>query len=407
MTARVAFALAVLVSTTAVRGQSVSKPEDAVRFATFNASLNRDTAGGLVRDLSTPDNPQAKNVAEVIQRVRPDVLLVNEFDFDPDGRAAELFQKNYLGVGQNGAEPIAYPYRFTAEVNTGVASGRDLDNDGRVVTAPGSRGYGNDAIGFGMFPGQYGMVIYSMFPIDRGGVREFQKLLWKDMPGALLPTRADGSPWYDAGDLAVLRLSSKSHWDVPIAVGGQTVHVLASHPTPPAFDGPEDRNGKRNHDEIRLWADYLTGGSDAEYLRRALPPGAAIDPPGSFVVLGDMNADPVDGGSIAGTIQQLLKHPRVNAEAVPQSDGAKEASADQGGMNADHKGAPEFDTADFPDKSVGNLRVDYALPSKDLVVAGKGVYWPKRGDGLARLVRMSPEAATSDHRLVYVDLKRP
>lgn len=408
MTARVALALTVLATTTTVvRDQSVPKPENAVRFATFNASLNRESAGGLVRDLATPDNPQARNVAEVIQRVRPDVLLVNEFDFDPDGRAAELFQKNYLGVAQNGAEPITYPYQFTAEVNTGVASGRDLDNDGTVVTDPGARGYGNDAIGFGLFPGQYGMVIYSKFPIDRGGVRQFQKLLWKDMPGALLPTKPDGSPWYDAGDLAVLRLSSKSHWDVPITVGGKVVHVLASHPTPPAFDGPEDRNGKRNHDEIRLWADYLTGGSNAEYLRRALPPGAAADPPGSFVILGDMNADPVDGGSIEGTIQQLLKHPRVNADAVPQSGGAKEAADDQGGLNADHKGAPEFDTADFPDKSVGNLRVDYVLPSKDLDVVGKGVFWPSRADDLARLVRMSPEVATSDHRLVYVDLKRP
>jgi 3-phytase len=30
-----------------------------VRFATYNASLNRNAAGDLVRDLSTPDNPQA------------------------------------------------------------------------------------------------------------------------------------------------------------------------------------------------------------------------------------------------------------------------------------------------------------------------------------------------------------
>jgi len=34
------------------RAQDARKP---VRFATFNASLNRDTAGRLVRDLSSPD----------------------------------------------------------------------------------------------------------------------------------------------------------------------------------------------------------------------------------------------------------------------------------------------------------------------------------------------------------------
>jgi hypothetical protein len=43
-----------------------------------------------------------------------------------------------------------------------------------------------------------------------------------------------------------------------VKVGGKTIHVLASHPTPPTFDGAEDRNGKRNHDEIRFWRDYIS-----------------------------------------------------------------------------------------------------------------------------------------------------
>ncbi len=77
-----------------------------VRFATFNPSLNRFNAGDLINDLFTPNNAQARAVAEIIQRTRPDVLLINEFDFDPNGTAAVLFQENYLGVSQNGAEPI-------------------------------------------------------------------------------------------------------------------------------------------------------------------------------------------------------------------------------------------------------------------------------------------------------------
>ena len=48
-----------------------------LKFATFNASLNRNTEGQLVTDLSTPDNVQAQNVAEIIQRVNPDILLIN------------------------------------------------------------------------------------------------------------------------------------------------------------------------------------------------------------------------------------------------------------------------------------------------------------------------------------------
>jgi 3-phytase len=77
-----------------------------VRFATFNASLNRATEGALVTDLSTPDNAQAQNVAETIQRVNPDILLINEFDYVAGGRAVRLFLDNYLSRGHNGSRPI-------------------------------------------------------------------------------------------------------------------------------------------------------------------------------------------------------------------------------------------------------------------------------------------------------------
>ena len=137
-----------------------------VRFATFNASLNRGAAGQLVEHLSTPDNAQAQAVAEIIQRTRPDVLLINEFDFVAGGVAAELFQKNYLSVSQNEADPIEYGYYFVAPSNTGIPSGFDLNNDGSV-------GGPDDAFGFGFFPGQFGMAVYSRYPINEDGIRTF------------------------------------------------------------------------------------------------------------------------------------------------------------------------------------------------------------------------------------------
>ncbi len=375
---------------------AATQAADTVRFATFNASLNRDKAGDLVRDLSTTENVQAGNVAEIVQRVRPDILLINEFDYDPEGKAVVLFRKNYLKVGRNGTEPIDYPYHYTAEVNTGLPSGVDLDNDGKVAGQAGSRGYGNDAFGFGQFPGQYGMVVYSRFPIDAKRVASFQKLRWKDVPGALAPKKPDGSPYYSDAAWDIFRLPSKSHWDVPIALPHGEVHLLVSHPTPPAFDGPERRNVKRNHDEIRLWADFLTGGDASKYL-------GSPTPPARFVLMGDQNADPVDGASENGAILQLLKHPRIDATFIPASEGGAEASDRQGQKNATHKGVPAQDTADFADGGVGNLRVDYVLPSKGLKVTGGGVFWPKESDPLSRLVKMSP-VASSDHRLVYIDV---
>ena len=120
-----------------------------------------------------------------------------------------------------------------------------------------------------------------------------------------------------------------------------------------------------------------------------------------------MNADPVDGGSVPGAISQLLEHPKVDASFIPTSRGASEASKVQGGANNAQKGRAEHDTADFDDRSVGNLRADYVLPSKVLTILGGGVFWPASSDPLARLVVMTPTAASSDHRLVYLDVKAP
>jgi Endonuclease/Exonuclease/phosphatase family len=355
---------------------ATAAPPADVRVATFNASLNRAAEGELVADLSTPDDPQAREVAEVVQRVRPDVLLINEFDHAP--AAVDLFRDNYLERGQNGAEPIEYPHAFIAPSNTGVPSGFDLDNDGSV-------GGPNDALGFGAFPGQYGMLVLSRFPIDTGAVRTFQRFLWKDLPGARLP-----AGFYSPEELAVLPLASKSHWDVPVRIGDRTLHVLTSHPTPPTFDGPEDRNGLRNADEIAFWRLYVQPGpGDAFYddngRRGGLRDGER------FVIMGDQNSDPFDGDSLPGAAQQILTAHRV-IDPAPGSDGGVEAA------NEGHRGDPRLDTADFSEPVPGNLRVDYVLPSSPMGVRGSGVFWPVATDPLARL------NDTSDHHLVWVDL---
>jgi 3-phytase len=379
-----------------------------VRFATFNASLNRGTAGALVADLSTPGNAQAQTIAEIVQRTRPDVLLINEFDFVEGGVAAQLFQQNYLSVGHNGADPIEYGYRFVAPSNTGIASGFDLNNNGQIVTVPGAPGYGDDALGFGAFPGQFGMAVYSRYPIDYQSIRTFQHFLWKDMPGALLPDDpATPAPadWYSPAELDIFRLSSKSHWDIPIRIGNHAVHFLVSHPTPPVFDGPEDRNGRRNFDEIRLWADYVVPGRggyiyDDQGGRGGLVPGA------QFVIAGDQNSDPVDGDSVPGSAQLLLDNPRINARFTPTSDGAVEAAALQGGANLTHLGDPASDTADFADNAPGNLRADYVLPSKQLQITDGAVFWPVLADPLSRLTGVFP-FPSSDHRLVWIGVSLP
>jgi endonuclease/exonuclease/phosphatase family metal-dependent hydrolase len=363
-----------------------------LRVATFNVSLNRAQEGRLREDLATGEDPQIRAVAEVIQLNNPDVLLLNEFDHDEDGEGVDLFREKYLEVSQNGKSPVFYPYAFTAPVNTGVPSGHDLNRDGTV-------GGPDDAWGFGEFPGQYGMVILSRHPILTEQVRTFQNLRWADMPSSLLPTE-----FYGPEIARELRLSSKSHWDVPVRVGTSTLHVLASHPTPPSFDGPEKRNQRRNSDEIRLWADYLSPGRRSHWIVDDAGTRGGLAPNEQFVLLGDLNSDPRDGDSWPGAIDQLLSHPRIQ-DTKPRSEGAVEAAEAQGGANLDHSGDPRFDTADFQDDPApGNLRVDYVLPSRPLQVVSSAVYWPQSGRPGSELTGTFP-FPTSDHRLVRVDLQ--
>jgi 3-phytase len=397
-----ATALGVAPPSTAATTTEGSGPPSVVRFATFNASLNRNVEGELIQHLSTPGNAQAATVAEIIQRTRPDVLLINEFDFDPDGTAARLFQQNYLSLPHNGAAAIEYPYRFVAPSNTGIPSGLDLNNDGSV-------GGPDDAFGFGFFPGQFGMAVYSMHPIEVDDVRTFQTFLWADMPGALLPddpSTPEPADWFSAEELGAVRLSSKSHWDLPIDIDGRIVHFLVSHPTPPVFDGPEDRNGRRNHDEIRFWADYVTPGQASAYIYDDAGRRGGLAPGARFVIAGDQNADPLDGDSVPGAAQLLLDHPRVNTSVTPASEGAVDASERQGGANLTHRGDPALDTADFADSAPGNLRVDYVLPSRPLRILDGAVFWPTAEDPLFRLVGDFP-FPSSDHRLVWIDVAVP
>lgn len=393
-------------------------PKD-VRFSTFNVSMFRASEGELAADLADADDEQqdreVRNVTEIIQRQRPDVLLLNEFDHDPEGVALQRFQDNFLAVGQGGADPIDYPHAMVFASNTGIASGFDLNNDGQVGES--GRAYGDDSFGFGEFRGQYGFALLSKHPIATDAVRSFQEFRWADMPGALLPDdpeTPEPSDWYSPEELEVFRLSSKNHVDVPVLVGSRAVHVLASHPTPPSFDGPEDRNGKRNHDEIRFWADYVSPGKRSRYIYDDEGEYGGLRPGAAFVVMGDLNADPADDGSgIAGAADQIVEH-RFVRDPEPASAGAVEASEVQGGTNQTHEGDPALDTADFADGpgSGGNLRVDYVLPARPLRVLDAGVFWPRQDNPLFRLTGVYSQAYTngfpsSDHRMVWVDLAVP
>lgn len=330
---------------------------DPLRIATYSPDLSRDGPGLLLRDLTRSGNKTDKQIAAVVQVItgtRPDILLLTDFDWDYDGRALAALAALLAGAG------LDYPYRFAARPNTGMATGLDLNMDGRLNTD-------SDAQGFGAFTGQGGMAILSRHPI--GPVADYSDYLWRDLPGNLMPPLPDDVR-------AVRRLSSGAHWDATVMVAGKPLHLLAMSATPPVFDGPEDLNGRRNHDELAFWLYHL--------------------PDGPFVLAGNLNLDPADGEGRPEALARMQKHV---TDPRPRSDGG---AAAKGGVNDGQKGDPALDTADWSDdRPPGNLRVDYVLPAQGLKVLDAGVVWPRDGP-LAKVA-----LAASAHRLVWVDLDWP
>jgi hypothetical protein len=323
---------------------------DTLRIATFHAELSREGPGLLLRDILRSD-PQVEAAARVIAHADPDVLVLLGIDYDYGLVALGAFADRVAAAG------AIYPYRFALRPNTGRATGLDMDGDGRL-------GGPRDAQGYGRFAGEGGMAVLSRLPIDADAVRDFSGLLWRDLPGAVLP---DGMA---AEVKAVQRLSTTGHWVVPIRLaGGGSLRLLAWHATPPVFDGPEDRNGLRNHDEAALWLRLLDG---------TLPDGPPAAP---FVLLGDANIDPDRSEGRPEALRLLLAHPGLQD---PRPAGA-------GGLA----------TADFPEAGApGRMRADYALPSAELALRAAGVVWPEDGDPFLPVVQ-----AASRHRLVWVDVE--
>ncbi|MBV2129664.1 endonuclease/exonuclease/phosphatase family protein [Arsukibacterium indicum] len=372
----------------------MAAPPTEIKVATFNVSMEssnylpRGETGNnkvLAGILAKGDNPQVKNIAAIIQRVRPDVILLNEFDYiaNPE-EGVQLFIKNYLNQAQQGSAAIDYPYFYYSTVNTGQPSPFDLDNDGKAS------GVGADAWGYGFYPGQYGMVILSKFPIDTANVRTFQHFKWRDMPGFMPTTKQDGSPWYSPEAWQQMPLSSKSHWDIPLTIDDKTVHILASHPTPPVFDGPENRNGIRNHDEIRFWLDYLNP-AKADYIYDDNGKTGGLAANNRFVLLGDLNASADgDGDAINTAIKALVNHDKIKQNFTPASLGAAENT-------------PELDHAKY--HTAGwRMRADYVLASDfGWEIKDGGVFWPAKNQPDYPLV--GTRGASSDHRLVWLTLE--
>ncbi|SOC08228.1 hypothetical protein SAMN05877809_104262 [Rhodobacter sp. JA431] len=302
----------------------------------------------MLQQLERGQDPQIEAALAVISEAAADILLLTNLDWDYHGETLGALQARLAGQG------LDYLFAFAPQPNTGVDTGVDLDGNGRF-------GEARDAQGYGWFTGQHGMALLSRFPIEAEAAQDFSTLLWRDVPqnqisGAALPEGAED----------VLRLSSTAHWDVPVQTPEGVLHLWAYAATPPVFDGPEDRNGRRNADENRFWLHYLNG---------TLRQQPALEP---FVLLGLANLDPNRGEGQRGAILDLLTDPRLQ-DPAPTGPGAPASNPTA--------------TADFGE-SIGPLRVDYILPAADLTVLDAGLIWP------------APAQKGVKRALLWVDLAR-
>ena len=254
------------------------------------------------------ETPEIVQVSERIVGLSADVLMLTDIDYDRDLHALSALNDHLSAP---------YPYIIALRPNSGLQTGFDVDQNGHL-------GEARDAMGYGRFSGDGGMAILSNFPI--GKVTDYSDVLWVDLPQSLM---AKDDPLR-----GIQRLSSVGHWQVEVLTPVRPLTLLAFSATPPVFDGPEDRNGRRNADEIRFWQRVLNGDFGP--------------PPNDFVILGNANLDPDRGEGRREVIDDLLNDPRI------------------------HDPLPNQPTAHWPDP-IGDLRVDYILPSATLPVQNAGI----------------------------------
>ncbi len=325
-----------------------------IRIATYNIGLWGKGPGLVLDSLQRGGNPQQMAAVSVIARLDADVLLLTGIDYDLRGATLGALEGRLALAG------APYPFRLALRPNTGMATGLDLDGNG-VLGEP------RDAQAYGRWAGEGGMAVLSRLPIDVENIRDFSGVLWKDLRGNLRPPDTPTTQ----------HLSTSGAYEVPIILpNGQSLRLLAYYASPPIFDGPEDRNGRRNHDETAVWLHLLAG-------------DLAFTPPKQpFVLIGQPNLDPEDGSGRAGAMRDLLRHPALQ-DPKPRGTAIRE---DPG-----QSGDPGLDTALYP--KIGGLRVEVILPSVDLKVTDAVVVWPPETDPFAATL-----ALASRHRPLWVEI---
>lgn len=296
----------------------------------------------MLRDIQRGKDAQLIALAEILQSVRPDVLVLTKVDFDAELQTAKALQ-SFLN----------FEYSFALPPNSMTPSALDLDGDGKS----------GDRFTWVRYAGEGAMLLLSQHPI----LPHFHlnDLLWKDVPEALMPIRADATPFPSPAAQEVMPIVGQGLWVVQIGERTEDSFTLVAFQNQtPVFDGPEDMNGLRSSAQLGLLSKVMDGTYGAF-------------PDQRFALIGNSNLDPNRGQGDREAMRALLRDPRLQ-DPMPSSPLGDDATA-------------------IWDKA-GNMRVSYILPSKDWIVPRAAVVWPSEGP-----LHIAAEQA-SRHRLIWMDL---
>ncbi|NTU42950.1 MAG: endonuclease/exonuclease/phosphatase family protein [Nitrospirales bacterium] len=308
-----------------------------IRFGHFNI---KDLTAVKLRD---PEHPQVVCAAEIIRKFAPDILSINEMEAHPE--CPGLFAEHFL---QRGEALLVYPYQYIGPTNSGIPTGLPHPFEQK---------------GFGLFEGQYGIALFSRFPIITDEIRCFDGFPWSAMSGGF--SCAGGLTGMLPGGFP---LFSTNLIDIPIETGVGAIHVVLLHACIPVKGA---LNRQRNRDQLLFLKEYVGGGE--------LPGEMRFDQGRGFVVMGDLNADPLRGGGAHEAVRSLLADPLfcslpAEKQTFLAGGGVEDPSPGHDGLS---------------------LRLDYILPSRDFVVLENGVFLPD-DPGWWKIARRA-----SDHFFVY------
>ncbi len=230
-----------------------------------------------------PNLEQLRSAAKTLRELDPDILSINEMQYDRPGVPTTQFRTEGKNIKQFAKlSGLSLPYYSFDPANTGENAKKLENNYYPPMGFPNWIEYA-DLVNFGMFPGQYSSGALSKYKVRDKVV--ISKLTWKQFnPQIDLSQFADakGNPLPED-----IELFDKNFSDITLKIQGKDVHLVLLHTVPAfGFGNKNTPNFLRNRDQLAFLKWYLTGQPER--------PDLDIKPLNKetrFIAMGDWNID--------------------------------------------------------------------------------------------------------------------